>query len=214
MNIKQVARLLKDIGVETVATDTSLRPEIDYGVNYYMLKLNDETGKWEFIYVPHERRSFGGEEIEKSFNDEVGASKYYYLRQLSSYYYFKYIQPFELKNKDINFSMPDSTLKELKEAFRRLNINTSYYSFDGKVKERGMFLETINNEESKVYFFGRKGKEVNASLILENWLAYSYMYRSVYYLYLLDQHYADLIKNKEIGHIFTDEDYKTVLTGR
>src|SRR5690625_5044840 len=136
MNIKQVARLLNDIGVETVVTDTSLRPEIDYGVNYYMLKLNDETGKWEFIYVPHERRSFGGEEIEKSFNDEAGASKYYYLRQLSSYYYSKYIQPFELKNKDINFGIHGSTLKEIKEALRRLNISTSYYSFDRNVKER------------------------------------------------------------------------------
>src|SRR5690625_1605945 len=92
MNIKQVTRLLNDIGVETVATDTSFGPDVDYGVNYYMLKLNNETGKWEFIYVPHERRSFGGEEIEKSFNDEAGASKYYYLRQLSSYYYSKYIR--------------------------------------------------------------------------------------------------------------------------
>ena len=213
MNIKQVTRLLNDIGVETVATDTSFGPDVDYGVNYYMLKLNNETGKWEFIYVPHERRSFGGEEIEKSFNDEAGASKYYYLRQLSSYYYSKYIQPFELKNKDINFGMPGSTLKELKEAFRRLNINTSYYSFDGKVKERSMFLETINNEESKLYFIGKNEKVVNASLTQENWLIYSAMYRSVYYLYLLDQHYADLLKNKEIGHIFTDEDYKTLFTG-
>src|SRR5690625_2178690 len=214
MNIKQVARLLNDIGVETVATDTSLRPEIDYGVNYYMLKLNNETGKWEFIYVPHERRSFGGEEIEKSFNDEAGASKYYYLRQLSSYYYFKYIQPFELKNKDVNFGMPDSTLKELKEAFRRLNVDPSYYSLDGKVKEHSMFLETINNEESKVYFIGENGEIVNTSLVLENWEAYDHMYQTVYYLYLLDQHYANLLKNKEIAHKFTDEDYQTVMTGR
>jgi len=214
MNIKQVARLLNDIGVETVATDTSLRPKIDYGVNYYMLKLNDETGKWDFIYVPHERRSFGGEEIEKSFEDEASASKYYYLIQLESYFYYKYIQPFELKNKDINFGMPDSTLKELKEAFRRLDMDPSYYSFDGEVKEHSMFLETINNEESKVCFIGENGEIVNTSLVLENWEAYDHMYQTVYYLYLLDQHYANLLKNKEIGHKFTDEDYQTVMTGR
>src|SRR5690625_28757 len=105
MNIKQVARLLNDIGVETVATDTSLRPEIDYGVNYYKLILNNSNNKWEFLYVPHERRSFGGEEIRKIFDDEASASKYYYLIKLRSYYYYKYIQPFELKNKDINFGM-------------------------------------------------------------------------------------------------------------
>jgi len=214
MNIKQVARLLNDIGVETVATNTSLRPEIDYGVNYYMLKLNDETGKWEFIYVPHERRNFGGEEIEKSFNDEAGACKYYYLIKLRSYFFYKYIRPFRSENKDINIGRPGSELKDLKEILRRLNIKTSYYSLNGKIREHSMFLETINNEESKVYFMGRGGKEVDATLVLDNWEAYSEMYRTVYFLYLLDQHYADLVKNKEIGHIFTDEDYKTVLTGR
>src|SRR5690625_581819 len=129
MNIKQVARLLNDIGVETVATDTSLRPEIDYGVNYYKLILNNSNNKWEFLYVPREKRSSEGEEIIKTFDDEASASKYYYLIKLRSYYYYKYIQPFELKNKDINFGMPDSTLKELKEAFRRLYTDQSYYSF-------------------------------------------------------------------------------------
>jgi len=213
MNIKQVARLLNDIGVETVATDTSLGPDVDYGVNYYKLMLNEDNNKWEFLYVPHERRSFGGEEIRKTFDDEASASKYYYLIQLDSYYFYKYIQPFKLKNQDINIGEFNFTLKNLKEAFRRLNINREYYSFDGKVKEHSMFLDRVNNEESKVYFMGRNGKEVLATLVLENWQAYSNMYRSVYYLYLLDQHYADLIKNKEIGHIFTDEDYKTLFTG-
>jgi len=196
MNIKQVARLLNDIGVETVATDTSLRPKIDYGVNYYMLKLNNETGKWEFIYVPHERRSFGGEEIRKIFDDEASASKYYYLHELSSYYFFKYIQPFKLKNKELNIGRPSLKLENLKEAFRRLNMDTSYYSFGGKISGHSIFLEKISNEESKVCFLGRKGKEVNASTVLENWLAYLNMYQSVYYLYLFDQHYADLVKKK------------------
>src|SRR5690625_517353 len=136
------------------------------------------------------------------------------LIQLESYFFYKYIQPFELKNKDINFGMPDSTLKELKEAFRRLNVDPSYYSLDGKVKEHSMFLETINNEESKVYFIGENGEIVNTSLVLENWEAYDHMYQSVYYLYLLDQDYANLLKNKEIAHKFTDEDYQTVMTGR
>jgi len=213
MNIKQVARLLNDIGVETVATDTSLGPDVDYGVNYYKLMLNKNNNKWEFLYVPHEKRSTGGEELRKIFDDEASASKYYYLIQLESYFFYKYIQPFELKNKDINFGMPDSTLKELKEAFRRLNMDPSYYSLDGKVKEHSMLLEKVNKEESKLYFIGQNKKVVNASLAQENWLIYSAMYQRVYYLYLLDQHYAELLRNKEIGHIFTDEDYKTLFTG-
>src|SRR5690625_1431861 len=213
MNTNQVASLLNDISVETVATDTSLRPEIDYGVNYYKLMLNKSNNKWEFLYVPNERRSFGGEEIRKIFDDEASASKYYYLIQLDCYFFYKYIQPFELKNQDINFGMPGSTLKELKEAFSRLNMDPSYYSLDGKVKEDSMLLEKVNKEESKVYLIGQNNKGINASIAQEYWLMYSAMYQRVYYLYLLDQHYAELLRNKEIGHIFTDEDYKTLFTG-
>jgi len=214
MNIKQVARLLNDIGVETVVADTSLGPEIDYGVNYYKLILNNSNNKWEFLYVPHERRSFGGEEIRKIFNDKAEAIKYYYLFQLHSYFFNNYVHPFQFNNRDINMGRPSFHLENLKEAFRRLNMDPSYYSLDGKVKEHSMLLEKINNEESKVYFMGRGGKEVDATLVLDNWEAYSEMYRTVYYLYLLDQYYADLIKNKEIGDIFTDEDYKVILDGR
>jgi len=213
MNIKQVARLLNDIGVETLVTDTSLGPDVDYGVNYYKLLFNNSNNKWEFLYVPHERRSSGGEEIIKTFDDEASASKYYYLIELRSYFRSYYVYPFQLSNKEINIGEFNFTFENLKEAFQRLNINREYYNFDGKVKEHSMFLETINNEESKLYFIGKNEKVVNASLTQENWLIYSAMYRSVYYLYLLDQHYADLLKNKEIGHIFTDEDYKTLFTG-
>src|SRR5690625_5128485 len=213
MNIKQVARLLNDIGVETLVTDTSLGPDVDYGVNYYKLLFNNSNNKWEFLYVLHEIRSYRMKTIEKSFNVIAEAIKYYYFIQLNSYFFNHYVHPFQFNNKDINMRRPSFHLVNLKESFRRLNVDPSYYSLDGKVKEHSMLLEKVNKEESKLYFIGQKEKVVNASLAQENWLIYSAMYRSVYYLYLLDQHYADLLKNEEIGHIFTDEDYKTLFTG-
>src|SRR5690625_861617 len=214
MNIKQVVRLLNDIGVETVATDTSLRPEIDYDVNYYKLMFNNDNNKWEFFFMQRERQNSGGENLIKSFGDKAEAIKYYYLFQLHSYFFNHYVHPFQFNNRDINMGRPSFNLENLKEAFKRLDMDPSYYSLDGKVKEHSMLLEKINKEESKVYFMGRGGKEVDATLVLDNWEAYSEMYRTVYYLYLLDQYYADLIKNKEIGDIFTDEDYKVILDGR
>lgn len=214
MNIKKIARLLNGIGKPMIATNTSLKPDVDYGINYYKLRLNKDNNKWELLYCPHERRSSGGEEVEKSFNDEASASKYYYLFQINSHFYEKYIRRFNHNNKNLNIGSPNFRFEDLKEAFRRLNIEKKYYSFNGKVKERSIFLEKVNNEKSKVYFIGLDGKEVIVTLPLEHWEAYFAMYRLVYYLYLFDQHYADLIKSKEIGHIFTDEDYKTVLTGR
>src|SRR5690625_3960651 len=210
MNIKQVARLLNDIGVETVATDTSLGPDVDYGVNYYMLKLNNETGKWEFLFMQRERQNSGDQHLIKNFDDKAEVIKYYYLFQLSSFFFNECVQTFELKNKDINIGWPNFNLENLREALKRLDIDPSYYSLDGKVKEHSMLLEKVNKEESKLYFIGQNKKVVNASLAQENWQIYSAMYQRVYFLYLLDQHYADLIKNNEIGHIFTDEDYKTV----
>jgi len=214
MNIKQVARLLHDIDRPMIITQTTLEPDVDYGVNYYMLKLNNETGKWEFFFMQRERQNSGGENLIKSFGDKAEAIKYYYLFQLHSYFFNYYVHPFQFNNKDINMGRPSFNLENLKEAFKRLDMDPSYYSLDGKVKEHSMLLEKVNEGESKLYFIGQNEKVVNASLAQENWLIYSAMYRSVYYLYLFDQHYADLIKNEEIGHIFTDEDYKTVLAGR
>src|SRR5690625_4217281 len=214
MNIKQVARLLNDIGVETVATDTSLGPDIDYDVNYYVLKLNNETGKWEFLFMQRERQNSGGENLIKSFADKAEAIKYYYLFQLHSYFFNHYVHPFKFNNKDINMGGPSFNLENLKEAFKRLDMDPSYYSLDGKVKKHSMLLEKVNKEESKVYFMGKKGQEVLATLVLENWQAYSNMYRSVYFLYLFDKHYEDLLEKEEIGHIFTAEDYKILIVGR
>src|SRR5690625_2978001 len=214
MNIKQVARLLHDIDRPMIITQTTLEPDVDYGVNYYMLKVNNETGKWEFFFMQRERQNSGGENLIKSFGDKAEAIKYYYLFQLHSYFFNHYVHPFKFNNKDINMGRPSFNLENLKEAFKRLDMDPSYYSLDGKVKEHSMLLEKVNKEESKLYFIGQNKKVIIASLAQENWQIYSAMYQRVYYLYLLDQHYAGLIKNNELGHIFTDEDYKTVLTGR
>src|SRR5690625_3696776 len=214
MNIKQVARLLNDIGVETVATDTSLGPDIDYDVNYYVLKLNNGTGKWEFLFMQRERQNSGGENLIKSFADKAEAIKYYYLFQLHSYFFNHYVHPFKFNNKDINMGGPSFNLENLKEAFKRLDMDPSYYSLDGKVKKHSMLFEKVNKEESKVYFIGENCKEVLATLVLENWQAYSNMYRSVYFLYLFYKHYEHLLETEEVGHIFTDEDYKILIVGR
>src|SRR5690625_7247336 len=113
MNIKQVARLLNDIGVETVATDTSLGPNIGYGVNYYMLKLNNETGKWKFFFMQRERQNSGGENLIKSFGDKAEATKYYYLLQIHSYFFNQYVHQFKFNNKNNNMRRPSSNLDNL-----------------------------------------------------------------------------------------------------
>lgn len=122
MNINQVAMLLNKIERPMIATNTSIKPDIDHGINYYKLRLNNDNNKWELLYCPYEK--------------------------------------------------------------------------------------------SKVYFIGEDGRVVLSTLALENWEAYSEGFRSVYYLYLLNKHNENLLKNKELDQTFTDEDYKTVLTGR
>src|SRR5690625_2431743 len=184
MNIKQVARLLNDIDRPMIITQTTLEPDVDYGVNYYMLKINNATGKWEFLFMQRERQSEGGENLIQSFDDEAEAIKYYYLFQLSSYFFNECIQPFELKNKDINIGWPNFNLENLKEALKRLGIDPSYYSLDGKVKEHSMLFEKVNKEERKIYFIGQNKKVVNASLAQDNWQIYSAMYQIDFYHYL------------------------------
>jgi len=212
MNMKQVARLLNDIDRPMIITQTTLEPEVDYGENYYMLKLNNKTDKWEFLFMQRERQSEGGENLIQSFDDEAEAIKYYYLFQLNSYFFKHYIQPFELNNNDINIGETNCKIEDLKEAFKRLKIDKAYYSFGREIKERSISLGQVNKNKSYVVFNGESCKEVFKTPIMDNWLAYYAMYKFVYYLYLLDLHSNRLLNNNEISKMLTDDDYDVVLS--
>lgn len=116
-----------------------------------------------------------------------------------------------MKNKDINMGRPGFTIENLKEALRRLEMCNTYYILHGQIKNHSFVLETINNKESRVKFIGENGEVLGQTMILENWRAYSNLYRRTYSLYLLDQYCQKLIDNNEIDQPFTDDDYKTFL---
>src|SRR5690625_7238295 len=104
-------------------------------MKYYLLKLNNQTGKWEFLFMQRERQYSGGENLIKSFEDEAEAIKYYYLFQLHSYFFKHYIQPFELNNKAINIGETNCKIEDLKASFKRLKIDNTYYSFDRDIND-------------------------------------------------------------------------------
>lgn len=210
MNIKQVTRLLNDEGIPTILKSNSIEQDRDQGESYYKLQL--ETNKWELLFVQRENRSSGGEKVLKTFDDESSASKYYYLSTLSSFYFRKHIQPFELKNEDINIGWTEFTFDNLEEALLRLNFDDKYYSLRGGLKRHSAFLEKVSEKESKVKFIGDKYDVVFETTLLDNWNAYYVLYKYAYYLYLLDNHCNYLIERKEINERFTDEEYSVFLS--
>src|SRR5690625_7390847 len=100
--------------------------------------------------MQRERQNSGGENLIKSFEYEAEAIKYYYLFQLHSYFFKHYIQPFELNNKAINIDETNCKIEDLKEAFKRLKIDNTYYSIGRELKERIISLEQVNNNKSTV----------------------------------------------------------------
>lgn len=103
------------------------------------------------------------------------------------------------------------SLEVLKEALQRLGVSSEYYSLDGKMKNHSFFLDRINGKQSKVKFVNDEGNLMGETMKLENWRAYSNLYRRTYSLYLLDQYCQKLIDNNEIDQPFTDVDYKMFL---
>ena len=63
-------------------------------------------------------------------------------------YYSQYIAIFEEENKDINISGQECTISNLKEAYDRLGINESYYSFNNVEKEHSICLQEIGKDKS------------------------------------------------------------------
>lgn len=209
MNIKKVYKLLTDLGVTTNITDTSIEEAAGQGENIYRLRKKENA--WEFLFVQYEK-SDGKEELLATFHDENTALKFYFYYELSSFFFRNYIRPFKRDNKDIFKGIRNFTLNKLKEAFRRLDIPSEYYSLDGTIKNHSFVLQKTNEEEGKGMFINNNGITLRESMVLKNWEVYNYMYQSVYKLYLLDQYYEELIENGEIQHELTDEDYKMFLS--
>ncbi len=122
------------------------------------------------------------------------------------------VQIFELENEDLNIDEPYFTLENLIRALSRLNIDSNYYSLTGEIKEHSIYLDVINENESRVKFFGENCKEIFASMVLENHETYRTLYQYVYYLYLLDKKSEEFFENEEINRKFTDEDFHLFLS--
>ena len=205
MNIKQVWRLLNEIGRKTIYVENSLEEFHGQSENYY--KLEKSNDKWFYLFVKIERNSDGIREEEKIFDNEEEASKFYYLVQLSTYYYKNHINEFEIKNEDIHVGDLGFTKSNLKKALNRLDIEKRYYSLENIEKKHSICLERITSDTRKVKTIGNDKKVVFETIELKNWDAYTTVYQYVYGLYLLDQHCEELIKKGEIEEPFSDEEY-------
>src|SRR5699024_10350810 len=154
MNIKKVYKLLTDLGVPTNITDTSIEGAAGQGENIYRLRKKENT--WECLFVQYEK-SDGKEELLATFNDEKTALQLYFYYELSSFLFINYIRPFKRDNKDIFKGIRYITLNKLKEAFRRLDIPSEYYSLDGTIKNHSFVLQKTNEEEGKGLFINNNG---------------------------------------------------------
>src|SRR5699024_12554806 len=99
---------------------------------------------------------------------------------LSSFFFRNYIRPFKRDNKDIFKGIRNFTLNKLKEAFRRLDIPSEYYSLDGTIKNHSLVLQKTNEEEGKGLFINNNGTTLRESMVLKNWEVYNNMYESGY----------------------------------
>lgn len=209
MEKDQVYRLLNECGRATILGDAYLKQKVEQGENYYKLK-ETTNAKWDFVLVQRERQY--DERVVKTFNKEEDGVRYYYLFELNNHFFYSYVYPFEKENKNLNIGEENCTIENIKEAFNRLAIPESYYSFNDEIKEHTIVLKNINKNESAVLFIGKNNQEIFKTPKLDKWLAYYAMYKFVYYLYLFDQHIHILISKNEIDEFFSDDDFNVVVS--
>src|SRR5690625_4781689 len=152
MNLQLIYELLIEKNIPMKLENTILKEDTGPWNDYRKLQFTDD--KWELIFVKWERAN-GEETPLKTFPDEKMACKYFYLCKLGNYYALQRAIEFKLKNKDLNFYEKDLfNLGNLKEALYRAGIPDQYYSLDGKLKKHSVFLERVNEKESRFKFIG------------------------------------------------------------
>jgi len=210
MDIKQVAELLGQLGIQVKATNVSIHV-IPLYQDENIYKLEKRGDQWFFLFIQNERGT-GKERIVKTFRSEAEAAIYFLLFTLQSSFKQNYIYPYREKNRSLNIGDTNFTFADLQKALRSLPISqVNYRFFDEPTVPYSIHLSRMTPTESKVKLIGKNNQLVFETIELEDWLAYSVMLNYVYLLALLEET-ANRLAQPNILMCLSDEEVEIFLS--
>ncbi|WZY01314.1 hypothetical protein NSQ26_04570 [Bacillus sp. FSL W7-1360] len=213
MEFKETADLLNAVGVKTTYTPDRLEEVRSPYENYYLLQREGE--KWAYGLFIQERQNKPYLSVKETFETKKEGSRFFFLKRLSNYYFFKVIEPFKRAHKEMEFGK--RTVEKLYRALNIAGIPKKLFYVDQKPNHRAIVLETKGNDYA-IAFYGMNGKKVHATFShpdfpLELDEALFFSFSEVFLLHLFETEVEALLQKENVDVRFTDEDVKNFILG-
>ncbi|MCC5804370.1 hypothetical protein [Rossellomorea vietnamensis] len=195
MNTKQLLRICKELGIELIVDDVSIREQTGYYENYNQIEANNK--EWYYSEMNFEKRPSPEKEKIKKFRYKEEAIKYFFLKTLKKLYFNKIHFP---NNPIRNMK----TLEETKKFLDSLGIEEKYYRFT-KMRPQSIFAEVLDSK-MVVSYIDRQDNKKFSTLPLNFERGIFAIYKLTYSLHLLKVVEKTYIENGVLENQFDDDD--------
>ncbi|UXH46456.1 hypothetical protein N5C46_10555 [Rossellomorea vietnamensis] len=195
MNTKQLLRICKDLGINLLVDDISIREQTGYYENYNQLEANNN--EWYYSEMNFENRPSPERDKIKKFHNKEDAIKYFYLKTLRKFYFKKIHFP---NNPIRNLK----TREETKMFFDSLGIREECYSFT-KMRPQSIFAE-VSESKMVVSYIDQQNNRKFSTLPLNLERGIFAMYKLAYALHLLKVVEKTYLENGVLENKFDDND--------
>ena len=196
MDKDQLLQICKYVGI-AIKYDNHILMEMKSPYeNYAQLELSN--GKYEYSEINFERQPSPEKENIVMFNDEAKATKYFLIKLLKKFYFYK-IFPSDNPVHDLK------NTNELNAYFQRLGVSNSYYDFN-TIRSQTIHCEIDSSNSMLISYIDSNDKKSFTTMPLSIDRGIFVMYRLTYSLSLLKELEKELIKQNLVVNKFEDED--------
>ncbi|MBU5465774.1 hypothetical protein KQI49_02895 [Virgibacillus sp. MSJ-26] len=208
MDIKITAKMLNDVGKKIIYNKNKLEEVVPDFQNYYVLKKAED--KWVYGLFMQEGNNQPYLKSDEQFLKESEASKYFFLKQLSRFYFNTIIKSFIQKHPALGIGRPQFDEESLLNSFKSAGIPKEILS---KEKDNKMSV-SIEEKGDKyiVVYYGNGGKEINSTYPIAKSQALFLAFRKGFLLHLYETRVKDLLRKNGLKDEITDKDINIFIT--
>jgi len=196
MDKDQLLQICKNIGI-AIKFDNHILMEMKSPYENYA-QLEFSNGRYEYSEINFERQPSPEKENIVMFNDETKATKYFLIKLLKKFYFYKI---FPSDNPVHDFK----NTNELITYFQKLGVSNSYYHFN-TISSQIIHCEIDSSNNMLISYIDTNNQKSFTTMPLSIDRGIFVMYRLTYSLYLIKELEQQLTQQGLLNEKFDDED--------
>ncbi|WP_157274322.1 hypothetical protein [Paenibacillus fonticola] len=183
------------MGIKVIINNRVIKEDKGYYENF--IQIQDDGGSWSYFEMNFERRHEPGKEEVKKFDNEKTAIKYFFLKTLRRFYFYK----IHIPNNPIRSLQ---TIEELKHFLENLGVSDERYSFNA-IRPQEIYIETVDNKIT-VSYVDKNSQKKFTTMPLEIERGIFVAYKLAYSLHLLKNIEREYLQKNSLQETFSDDD--------